>query len=128
MSPTDHSQPSETGDLPIVSYIRVASSSVEDQVRSVEWQRAAITAAAERLGLTVSQEFTDLDYSGRTLDRPGLRRLLEHVRARPVGYCIVARMDRLSRDPVQYADLDEALSDAKVVIVDASQHTGEEGR
>jgi site-specific DNA recombinase len=126
MSPTD--QPSETGDLPVIAYIRVASADADDQTLSVERQRAEISAAADRLGLTISQEFIDLGTSGRTLDRPALRHLLDYITTRQVGYCVVARLDRLSRDPVQYADLDEVLSDAKVVIVDASRHAGEAPR
>ena len=62
MSPTD--QPSETGDLPVIAYIRVASADADDQTLSVERQRAEISAAADRLGLTISQEFIDLGTSG----------------------------------------------------------------
>ncbi len=126
MSPFE--QASDTGDLPTVAYIRVASGDPTDQTTGTDRQQAAIIAAARRLGLTVAEEFIDLGYSGRTPARPGLRRLLDHITTRQVGYCIVASLDRLSRDPVQYADLDEALSDAKVAIVDASHHTGEASR
>ncbi len=126
MSPSDST--SETGNLPVICYIRVASTEPADQALGVERQRAEVTAAADRLGLTISEEFIDLGISGRTLDRPGLRSLLDYITTHRVGYCVVAGLDRLSRDPVQYADLDEALEDAKVVIVDASQRTGEAGR
>jgi DNA invertase Pin-like site-specific DNA recombinase len=126
MSPSEH--PSDTGDLPTVAYLRVASSDPADQAPGTERQRAAIARATHRLGLTVAEDFIDLGASGMTLNRPALRRLLDHISARPVGYCIVERLDRLSRDPVQQADLDEALSEAGVVIVDASRDIGEAGR
>lgn len=96
--------------------------------RGIDRQRAAIARAAQRLGLSVAEEFIDLGASGITLDRPALRRLLDHITTRSVGYCIVDRLDRLSRDPVQQADLDEALSAAGVVVVDASPDIGEAGR
>lgn len=121
-------QPSDTGDLPTIAYLRVASNDPADQTASIDHQRAAITRAAQRLGLIVADEFVDLGVSGITLDRPALRRLLDHITIRPVGYCIVQRLDRLSRDPVQLADLDETLSQAGVVIVDASRDSGEAGR
>jgi DNA invertase Pin-like site-specific DNA recombinase len=126
MSPAE--QPPDTGDLPTIAYLRVASSDPGDQTAGTERQRAAIARAAHRLGLTVAEEFIDLGASGMTLDRPALRRLLGHITTRPVGYCIVERLDRLSRDPVQQADLDETLAEAGVVIVDASRDIGEAGR
>lgn len=125
MSPAE--QPPDTGDLPTIAYLLVASSDSADQAAGTERQRAAIARAGHRLGLTVAEEFIDLGASGITLDGPALRRLLDHITTRPVGYCIVESLDRLSRDPVQQADLDEALSDAGVVIVDASRDIGEEG-
>jgi len=126
MCPSEQS--SDTGDLPTIAYLRVASSDPADQAAGIDRQRAAIARAAHRLGLTVTEEFIDLGASGVTVDRPALRRLLDHITNRPVGYCIVERFDRLSRDAVQLADLDEALSDAGVVIVDASREIGEAGR
>lgn len=126
MSPSEQS--CETGDLPTIAYLRVASADPADQAAGIDRQRAAISRTARRLGLTVVEEFVDLGRSGMSLERPALRRLLHHIAARPVGYCIVERLDRLSRDPVQLADLDEALSEAGVVIVDASHDTGEARR
>lgn len=126
MSPSE--QPSDTGDLPTIAYLRVASGDPADQAAGTDRQRAAIAQASHRLGLTVAEEFIDLGASGITLDRPALRRLLDHIATRPVGYCVVERLDRLSRDVVQLVDLDEALSDAGVVIVDASRGIGEAGR
>ncbi len=111
-------------DLPAVSYIRVASSEVDDAARAAERQRAQIALAAEHMGLRMAEEFADVGYSGVSMDRPGLRRLLDHVTAQRVGYCVVATSDRLSEDPEDAADIDEALSDALVAIVVAADHIG----
>lgn len=115
--------PSPT-DLPAVSYIRVASADPADAARGVERQRAQIALAAQRLGLRLAEEFVDIGYSGMGMDRPGLRRLLDHVAAQQVGYCIVNTLDRFSRRPEDAADIDQALSDALVAIVVAADHTG----
>ncbi len=56
MSPID---PSPT-DLPAVSYIRVASAGPDDAARTVEWQRAQIALAAQRLGLRLADELVDI--------------------------------------------------------------------
>ena len=111
-------------DLPAVSYVRVALSEVDDEARAVERQRAQIALAAERMGLRMAEEFSDVGYSGMSMDRPGLRRMLDYVTGQQVGYCVVATSDRLSEDPEDAADIDEALSGALVVIVVAADHIG----
>lgn len=112
------------GDLPAVAYLRVATTNTQDAGLAVEAQRAMIATAARRLGLRLADEFTDVGYSGRSMDRPGRRRLLDHVATHQVGYCVVASLDRFSRRPEDAADIDEALSDARVAIVDASRYSG----
>jgi DNA invertase Pin-like site-specific DNA recombinase len=109
-------------DLPAVSYIRVAPTTTNEAAREVERQRTQITLAADRLGLRMADEFVDVGYSGLSMDRPDLRRLLDHVAAHRVGYCVVATRDRLSEDPEHMADIDEALDNAMVAIVIAADH------
>jgi len=111
-------------DLPAVSYIRVAPTTTDEAANDVERQRAQIALAAERLGLRMADEFVDVGYSGMSMDRPGLRRLLDHVAAHRVGFCVVATRDRLSEDAEGMADIDEALDDALVAIVIAAGHAG----
>lgn len=109
-------------DLPAVSYIRVAPATTDEAARQVEHQRAQIAIAADRLGLRMTDEFVDVGYSGLNMDRHDLRRLLGHVTAHRVGFCVVATRDRLSQDPEHMADIDEALDDALVAIVVAADH------
>jgi len=111
-------------DLPAVSYIRVAPTTTDEAARGVERQRAQVALAADRLGLRMADEFVDVGYSGMSMDRPNLRRLLDHVAAHQVGYCVVASRDRLSEDAEHMADIDEALDDALVAIVVAADHMG----
>ncbi|MFB9833076.1 recombinase family protein [Actinoallomurus acaciae] len=113
-------------DLPAVSYIRVAPTTTDEAAHEVERQRAQIALATDRLGLRMADEFVDVGYSGLSMDRPDLRRLLDHVAAHRVGYCVVATRDRLSEDPEHMADIDETLDDALVAIVIAADHTGPE--
>jgi hypothetical protein len=47
------------------------------------------------------------------VDRLGLRRLLDHITTHEIGHCVVGRLDRPSCDPEDYADIDEALIDAR---------------
>lgn len=111
-------------DVPAVSYIRVAPTTTDEAAREVERQRSQIALAAQRLDLRMADEFVDVGYLGLILDRPDLRRLLNHVAAHRVGFCVVATRDRLSEDPEHMADIDEALDDAMVAIVVAADHIG----
>jgi DNA invertase Pin-like site-specific DNA recombinase len=86
-------------DLPAISYIRVAPTTTDEAARQVEHQRAQIALAAQRLGLRMADEFVDVGYSGMSMDRPDLRRLIDHVAAQRVGFCVVATSDRLSETP-----------------------------
>ena len=112
-------------DLPAVSYIRVApttTTTTDEAAREVERQRVQIALTGQRLGLRMTDEFMDVGYSGMSMDRPDLRRLLDHVAAHRVGFCVVATRDRLSGDPEHMAGIDEALDDAMVAIVIAADH------
>jgi len=108
-------------DFPAVSYIRAASIKADGAAVEVEHQRAQIALAADRLGLRMADEFVDV--GGVGMDRPALRRLLDHVGSHRVGYCVVATLDRLSENPEDAADIDQALTDASVVIVVAANHS-----
>jgi DNA invertase Pin-like site-specific DNA recombinase len=116
--------PETEADLPAVAYIRVASGNPADHQPAAQRQRAAITEAADRLGIVLDREFTDLGQPGITLDRPGLQALLAYIAEGQAGYLIVATPDRLSRDLTQFSDLDERLTAAGVVLVDASYRPG----
>ena len=59
-----------------------------------------------------------------SVNRPDLRRLLDHVVAHQVGHCVVTTRDRLSEDPEYLADIDQARDDALVAIVVAADHIG----
>ncbi|TWE13062.1 recombinase family protein [Rudaeicoccus suwonensis] len=111
-------------DLPAVSYIRVAPTTTDQAAHEMECQRAQIALAADRLRLRMADEFVDVGYSGMSTDRPDLNRLLDHVTAYRVGYCVVATRDRLSEDPEHMAEIDQALDDAEVAIVIAADHIG----
>lgn len=110
--------------LPAVSYVRVEPAEAREVALAADTQWAVIAAAASRLGLRLTAEFADISYSDVSLDRPALRRLLDYVAGRQVGYCVVASLNRFSDNPKDAADIGRALSEAKVAIVVASDHIG----
>lgn len=80
-----------------VAYLRV---STDEQKLGMDAQRSAITAWADRHGITIAAWCEDLGVSGgaELADRPGLLEALEMVRAGKVGRFIAHKADRLGRD------------------------------
>lgn len=125
--PSRWDQPSDQPcdeNLSAVSYVRVEPAEAREVASAADTQCAVIAAAVRDLGLQLTAEFADISHSDIGLDRPALRRLLEYVAGRQVGYCVVASLDRLSEDPEDAAHITRALSEAKVAIVVASDHIG----
>lgn len=80
-----------------VAYIRVSTEEQADSGLGLEAQRAAIRAAAERMGLEVVEWFADEGISGGKIEeRLGLLDAIEAVKRGHV--LIVSRRDRLARD------------------------------
>lgn len=65
--------------------------------------------------------YDDGGFSGGTLERPGLQRLLEAVRARRLEAVVVYKVDRLSRSLTDFAKLVELFETAGVSFVSVTQ-------
>jgi len=68
-------------------------------------QRAAILAEAERRGWNEVEFVDDAGYSGRSLKRPGIEAALDALKRKKADTLVVAKVDRLSRSLVDFADL-----------------------
>lgn len=101
--------------LPIDVYVRVSRRGPREDERfhSPEEQEQLARAFAESRGLRVGVVLPpDIDKSGGTVEREGLKRALERVRAGESGGIVVAWLDRFSRDAAQAYDLLRAFEDA----------------
>jgi DNA invertase Pin-like site-specific DNA recombinase len=88
-------RPDSSGLLTVVAaYVRVSSRS-----QDYAYQRLAIERAARARGEVVNLWFADVA-SGRTMERPQLRKLREAIRAGRVHRCWVWRLDRLTRSGI----------------------------
>ena len=97
-----------------IGYVRVSSEQqAGEKQTSLQDQRAAILALAERLGVQVSQFFEDAGFSGATVaKRPALRELIGYCEQHPQsatapGFVLVLNDSRFGRfdDPDQAAHL-----------------------
>ena len=67
------------------------------------------------------ERYDDGGFSGGTLDRPGLKALLEDVEAGLVDVIVVYKIDRLSRSLMDFAKLVEAFDRNDVTFVSVTQ-------
>ena len=67
------------------------------------------------------ERYDDGGFSGGTLDRPGLKALLEDVEAGLVDVIVVYKIDRLSRSLMDFAKLVEAFDRNNVTFVSVTQ-------
>lgn len=92
----------------VVGYVRVSS---EDQARegvSLDAQREKVTGYARLYDLDMAEVVTDAGVSAKTIDRPGLARVLAMLDAGEVDGVVVAKLDRLTRSVADLARLLDA--------------------
>ena len=90
----------------VVAYLRV---STVGQEYGIEAQRTVISAEAERRGWQV-EWVEDAGRSGKDINRPGITRALELLRAGQAEALVVSKLDRLSRSLADFARLLETAS------------------
>ncbi len=99
--------------MSIAIYVRV-STQRQAQTQTIEQQLERLQAHAQSQGWDVPDEniFRDDGYSGATLNRPGLDRLRDKIKAAEVDRVLVTAPDRLARNYVQQMVLLEELEHA----------------
>lgn len=103
-----------------VGYLRVSTEQQADSGLGLEAQKKAIEEYAQKSGYVVSEFFSDEGLSGSLSveKRPGM---LAAIASLPRGgLFIVAKRDRLGRDPFVVAMVESAISRKKAKIVSAA--------
>jgi site-specific DNA recombinase len=98
-------------------YVRV-STQRQAQAQTIEQQLERLRAHLDSQGVELASEaiFRDDGYSGATLNRPGLDRLRDAVRAGEFEQLLVTDPDRLARNYVQLMVLLEELERAGCAV------------
>ena len=102
----------------ILAYVRVASQE-QGQPSSMERQADCCALYAHRFGLSVTRIFQDRGVSGMTLERPGLKALMDAIR--PGDVVVVEDLDRLSRRLPDVIVVHKAMRDRGVELHSALQ-------
>src|SRR3954469_21739143 len=82
---------------------------------------AYITSQKAEGWLLVSDRYDDGGFSGGTLERPALKRLLADVEAGKVNVIVVYKIDRLSRSMLDFLNLVELFEGRGVTFVSVTQ-------
>jgi site-specific DNA recombinase len=98
----------------VALYARVSTEMQAEEGFSIEAQLNEMRAYAAQRGWKVVAEFVDAGISGSTMDRPGLRALLEAAQARQFDVVLVHELSRLSRSVFDTFEIFEQLGRAQV--------------
>src|SRR5580698_5011593 len=104
-----------------VGYVRVSTDRQAEQGVSLEAQEAKIRAMATVQGADLDEVIVDGGESAKSLNRPGLQRLLALINARKVQAVIVAKLDRLTRSVKDLGGLLELLEKRKVALISVAE-------
>ncbi len=78
-------------------YIRVSTEAQREEGYSLEAQREALTAYCVSKGIARYEYYEDGGFSGGSLNRPQIQRLIQDAEADRLSHVIVYKLDRLSR-------------------------------
>ncbi|HEX4133309.1 MAG TPA: recombinase family protein [Bryobacteraceae bacterium] len=104
-----------------IGYARVSTDKQADGGVSLDAQQEKIRAMAVVHGSQLQDVIVDAGESAKTLDRPGMERLLALVDARKVDVVIVAKLDRLTRSVKDLASLLERFTRRGVALVSVAE-------
>jgi DNA invertase Pin-like site-specific DNA recombinase len=89
----------------VISYSRVSTAEQAEEGVSLEAQQEKIRQYAELYQLEIVATPTDPGESGKNLKRPGIQKALAMLRNREADGLIVFKLDRLTREPGDWAML-----------------------
>src|SRR5579863_6128461 len=99
---------------------------LEQSFNSLDAQREAseafIVSQRHEGWRTLPDRYDDGGYSGGTMERPALKRLLVDIEANKVNVIVVYKVDRLTRSLSDFAKIVEALDARGVSFVSVTQH------
>ncbi|MEP6961418.1 MAG: recombinase family protein [Acidobacteriota bacterium] len=104
-----------------IGYVRVSTDRQAEKGVSLEAQEAKIRAMATVQGAELLDVIVDGGESAKSLNRPGLQKLMALVNAGKVDGVIVAKLDRLTRSVKDLCGLLELFEKRKVALVSVAE-------
>src|ERR1700688_3324518 len=112
--------------LRCAAYTRVSTEhGLEQEFNSLDNQREAseayVKSQAHEGWKLIRTHYDDGGYSGGSMDRPALERLLDNIRAHRIDVIVVYKVDRLTRSLADFAKLVELFDAHQVSFVSVTQ-------
>src|SRR5436190_17531944 len=104
-----------------IGYVRVSTDRQAEQGVSLEAQEAKIRAMATIHSAELLDVIVDGGESAKSLNRPGLQRLLALINAGHVQAVIVAKLDRLTRSVKDLCNLLDLFEKRKVALISVAE-------
>ena len=105
----------------VAIYIRVSTLHQVDR-DSLPMQRRDLIAYAQLiLGIEDYQIFEDAGYSGKDTDRPAYQSMMDQVRQGVFSHILVWKIDRISRNLIDFAKMYEELQSLRVIFVSKNE-------
>lgn len=99
---------------------------LEKDFNSLDAQRDAcldyIRSQASRGWISLDEAYDDGGFTGANTDRPGFRKLMDHVSAGRIDLVVVYKVDRLSRSLVDFARVMDVLGRHQVAFASVTQN------
>ena len=107
-------------------YTRVSTENgLEQEFNSLDNQREAseayVKSQAHEGWKLIRDRYDDGGFSGGSIDRPALKKLLDDVRARRIDVIVVYKVDRLTRSLADFAKLVELFDEHDVSFISVTQ-------
>src|SRR5215468_4250140 len=104
-----------------IGYVRVSTEKQADFGVSLEAQSEKVRAMAVVQGAELAEVIIDAGESAKSLNRPGMARLLSLVDTGAVDIVIIAKLDRLTRSVKDLAELLERFTRRGVSLVSVAE-------
>jgi DNA invertase Pin-like site-specific DNA recombinase len=104
-----------------IGYVRVSTEKQADFGVSLEAQAEKVRAMAVVQGAELAEVIVDAGESAKSLNRPGMSRLMSLVDAGAVDTVIIAKLDRLTRSVKDLAELLERFTRRGVSLVSVAE-------
>lgn len=108
-------------DMKAIGYVRVSTEKQADSGVSLEAQSEKVRAMAVVQGAELAEIIIDAGESAKSLNRPGMARLLSLVDSGVAQTVIIAKLDRLTRSVKDLAELLERFNRRSVSLVSVAE-------
>ncbi|HNV85731.1 MAG TPA: recombinase family protein [Candidatus Omnitrophota bacterium] len=102
------------------------SEGLDQEFTSLDAQRESAEsyiASQKHLGwIALPDKYDDGGFTGATMDRPALQKLLEDIKAKKADCVIVYKVDRLSRSLLDFVKLLQFFEEQQITFVSVTQH------